>query len=144
MWSANRCECLTFLLVALNPRKSLNIRSYSHDQEWGFLGQHEVGDTSARSSISGNATRGGLEPQPIHAPGARRTASTAQCARYYGELAKLLGVSRQADHSPGAKRSGRESPRERRYWHRRCLKRTHMRTKLKSTASTVTRLMTIS
>jgi len=30
MWSANRCECLTFLLVALNPRKSLNIRSYSH------------------------------------------------------------------------------------------------------------------
>lgn len=59
MWSANRCECLTFLPVALNPRKSLNIRSYSQGEGWGFLGQHEAGDTSARSSISGTSGYGG-------------------------------------------------------------------------------------
>ena len=97
MWSANRCECLTFLPVALNPRKSLNIRSYSQGEEWGFLGQHEAGDTPHGRASQAMQTRGGLEPQPIHAPGREerlRVLSVRDTIESW--RLKLLGVSREA------------------------------------------------
>ena len=44
----------------------------------------------------------------------------------------ILSINQSADHSHGARRPGRESPRERRYWHRRCLQKAHIRTNTKS------------